>query len=81
MEMLTDPLLILEWDPWVTSVSRVTLSSKQDLTTQFSDDVISLTQTPNSLSKLLEIVEILLSLFKSDSKVCSRLGFTICLIT
>lgn len=72
VEMLTDPLLILEWDPWVTSVSRVTLSNKQDLTTQFSGDVISLTQTPNSLSKFLEIVEILLSLFKSDSKVCSR---------
>lgn len=73
MKILSDPLMIMEWDPWIKSVSLISMSNAEESSSRFSGDVISVMEGLNYSSWISETINILANLLKSDQKLYSRL--------
>jgi hypothetical protein len=68
-----DPSVIVEWNPWITTASRISVSNINESSSgQHSGDVISVTETSSASVSLLGIFYSLINLFKNDSKLYAR---------
>ncbi|CAB3991539.1 -related lipid transfer 9 [Paramuricea clavata] len=72
-EILTDPSVIVEWNPWITTASTISVSNINESSSgQHSGDVISVTETSSASVSLLGGFYSLINLFKNDSKLYAR---------
>lgn len=66
-EILTDPSSVLEWNPWFKTVSRISvLSSLESSSELHSGDVISVTETLKTSLPLLQYFYGFLDHFRSE---------------
>jgi hypothetical protein len=71
-DVLTDPSFICEWNPWIKTVSRISVTNTNGSSPkEHSGDVISVKEQNTPLS-LLGVFNSFINLFKNDPKLHAR---------